>query len=1054
MRLIRQTALWNHEGNADKVYEIDLCETAPGRFVVNFRYGRRGSLLKDGTKTIMPVSLQEAEKIFNKLKDDKQNGGYKTTEDYVAETTTEIADHKTILNTPENKKQAFVLNNLQEALYPRTPAAPKHAWPLSRIIWRAGQLQIKEAAPLITPHLVKGTPLMQYIVCRSLGRCGDIASIAPLKDIYQSKATAPHVRRMGLAALLELQKINQTDGILVQTLFESLPADVQGFLKNDDTVLLKTYFDEAIHNPDTATYIITIYLISGYFPVAEQALFEWLQQIPIGPDYFKIARHIFKLAEFREDAPVFSVLAFKFETSKELFTYPSWNKNGYVFYNGKTFKQVIDEQKKPKSGLAWSQTTRQYFMRRLWRTLRSFGNDEQEAYIRMAYGILLQYNNIRDAKEPRQVTNEFFKYNQATRRYESFADIKYYSAYPNSLLLNHILYSGGQRYQLKPGNKAWRLLTQSFNAEVNQREEAFPELWDKYPQALVQLLFDSKLEIVHQFAVKALKDRTDLHLFLDLAAIKQLLDQPIQATVAFGLKLAEKIYNPQNPDTEFVVMLLQHPMEQARKLALKWIGDQPEYFLTQSEVPPAFIINAYKDVFEAANNWLGNMPQVTTTICDAVIAQLVVMPASIQLANEAANNARQLLSTHYKTYLKQLPMATIQALMQSSIEGVQMLAAFILQHHTVSPDQYPYGLLASLIQSDYANVRRAGIELFGRLPQKKLFENAGLVASFCVSPFEEIRQTIQPTVKQMADQDEGFANTLLADLLPYMQRSQSAEGLHQSLFELFTSALPRQTVHIDATLVLSFVHSKHRVPPLLGLWVLQQNPPLAGELSIRQWIRLANHEVRDIRNHAWQLYNNNAERIRQEADEALRILDCHWEDTRVFAFNFFRQHFTVKDWTPELLVSVCDSTKPDVQAFGRGLITEFFKEENGEFFLLQLSQHPAHQVQHFTTHYLEQFAGEKPLNVEKLEFYFITVLSQVNKAGVAKKRIFHFLQQEAQKSLQVAQIVVKIMARQSATMAIADKASCIKIMHQLVLQYPELEMPLHVTVLTQKKVGV
>ena len=213
---------------------------------------------------------------------------------------------------------------------------------------------------------------------------------------------------------------------------------------------------------------------------------------------------------------------------------------------------------------------------------------------------------------------------------------------------------------------------------------------------------------------------------------------------------------------------------------------------------------------------------------------------------------------------------------------------------------------------------------------------------------------------------------------------------------------------------------------------------------MRQWIRMANHEVLNIRQFVWELYDKNIGRVQAEATESLRLLDSTWADSRAFAFDYFRKHFTEKTWTPELLVSVNDSTRDDVQAFGREMITKYFKEENGELYLLQLSQHPAQQVQHFTTHYLEQFAADKPINIEKLEAYFITVLSSVNRAGIAKKRIFHFLHQEALKSEVVAQIAVRIMARQSATMAVVDKAACIAIMYNLQKTYPAIQMPLSI----------
>ena len=51
MKLLEQAILLFQEGKSDKVYEVDLLEVAPGQYVVNFRYGRRGTALKDGSKT-------------------------------------------------------------------------------------------------------------------------------------------------------------------------------------------------------------------------------------------------------------------------------------------------------------------------------------------------------------------------------------------------------------------------------------------------------------------------------------------------------------------------------------------------------------------------------------------------------------------------------------------------------------------------------------------------------------------------------------------------------------------------------------------------------------------------------------------------------------------------------------------------------------------------------------------------------------------------------------------------------------------------------------------
>ena len=77
MRLLKQVRLHFQEGTSDKVYEIDLCEIAPGRCVVNYRFGRRGSRLREGSHTAAPVAQAEADRAFEALAASKRAKGYR-----------------------------------------------------------------------------------------------------------------------------------------------------------------------------------------------------------------------------------------------------------------------------------------------------------------------------------------------------------------------------------------------------------------------------------------------------------------------------------------------------------------------------------------------------------------------------------------------------------------------------------------------------------------------------------------------------------------------------------------------------------------------------------------------------------------------------------------------------------------------------------------------------------------------------------------------------------------------------------------------------------------
>jgi len=75
----RQTTLYYNEGSSDKVYEVFI-EPKDDGCIVRYAYGRRGATLQPGTKTPIPVSPEEAERIFDSLVKQKLAKGYRVGE--------------------------------------------------------------------------------------------------------------------------------------------------------------------------------------------------------------------------------------------------------------------------------------------------------------------------------------------------------------------------------------------------------------------------------------------------------------------------------------------------------------------------------------------------------------------------------------------------------------------------------------------------------------------------------------------------------------------------------------------------------------------------------------------------------------------------------------------------------------------------------------------------------------------------------------------------------------------------------------------------------------
>ena len=75
--LVKSEDLFFQSDNSDKEYHLQLIEVKKDEFVVNFQYGRRGGNLKDGTKTLVPVSLSSAERIYDTILKEKLGKGYR-----------------------------------------------------------------------------------------------------------------------------------------------------------------------------------------------------------------------------------------------------------------------------------------------------------------------------------------------------------------------------------------------------------------------------------------------------------------------------------------------------------------------------------------------------------------------------------------------------------------------------------------------------------------------------------------------------------------------------------------------------------------------------------------------------------------------------------------------------------------------------------------------------------------------------------------------------------------------------------------------------------------
>lgn len=1098
MRIVRNVKLFFREGNSDKTYEIDLCEVGPEQYIVNFRYGKRFGTLKDGTKTVSPVTLSAATAIFDALEKEKRSKGYLGEQEAVQDLSFTPVDTTLV----ENVMHRAILKRLQDAVEGKNSF--KTSWSTSRVIWRAGEEKITAAVPYLVKLVEKGDGLQRYAALWALGKSGDAAAIPVLRSYADNSSRPLNIRMLAANGLL-LVLSPEERATHVQSYLQRLPEVFQQTIAKGNTEELLALLQQQVITRQEQSYPLLedLYIVAFEQPAVRVAIGNLLMHLPFRPSWFQHIRHIFKQAELRGDQGIVAILAARFERETAMFKNPGTR----VDYNDKRFVPTIfvpelkeslqadKELKKPTSKVAYSDKTRNYLHYRVFRNLRRLGERNDDQYVRLATALLLQYDESRDGAKEYQTP----LYRWVNGRYVTF--YRQYPANSKLVYLNYILRGNAANLRLTRDHKEWVFTDQEapngqgqtksspggnpdalkdkggllkklfgwlggdknlqasavppeYKAATPQAKPAgdvpFLHLWQQLPQAFIQLLISARMEAVHLFAMEQLKAHPDYNALkdkMDEGVIAGLLANVFSIPSMFGLELAKERYDPANPSLRLLYVLVMSPLELARVQGLQWISDNEAVCFADMDFLMQLVFSPYREVRDFVRKKLNpaylSLDKMRT-LCVKAVTGLLALKAATPEGNENLNDGCSILEGNCRPALTETGIPDIEALLQSPVAACQAFAArlLLLKRGQFNFSEVSDTMVKGLISNGFLPVRTAGVEVLEAMGSDELLKRPELVLHILLSTYTDVRNAVRPLISRLVQQDKRLAVYLVNELVPLLMRKETAEGMHADIEATLSNELVDHLQDIDTATALRLLYANYRSAQQFGLLVLQKYIP-ASALSLKQVIAAGNHELLKVREWSWHFYYDNAARIRFERDAAIGLLDAKWDDTRQEAMEFFRTQFTDNDWSPETLVAVADSVRPDIQAFGRELLLRFFHEEDGQTYLLKLSQHPSESMQLFATNYLQQYAAGNLVFLQQLEHYFRVVLSRVNKARAAKERIFTFLEKEAMKSAEAATYIGHIIAHISATVAIGDKARCISIMRSIQEQYA-VELPIEI----------
>lgn len=1015
MKLIRKSSLVRRQKDAIIHCEIELCEVAgaapgaPVRYLVNLRQGRTGEEWRESTRTPQPVDWQTAETLFELALIERAAQGFVDPAAVPEPAAPQsAAPAPAAAQNPPDAAAVTLLQQLQAANWKKLDQHHRN-----RVLWRIGERRLRGAVPTMVDLIARGDAMQDYCLAWAIGRCGDPGAAVAMQELH-ARGRTDAVRRISLQAWLML-----ADSAALQAHAARLLADWPTALRSAwdqqdvEKLLSIAAGDDEWQGLSKSDWLEQLHQVALSHPMARRILLTHLKRMRLRAGTFRAVRHIYKAAEMAGDAELFGLIQQRFDT--DIHTSSSqW------IYVRRAYTKYAEEAARPDSKVAYGLRTRDYLRRRGWRTLRRLAEDRDPAYVQMALGVLAAMDDS-DAGQPASRGGRF------------------YDGYSHWMVFNRMLRARGHWLSNRHGTSWYQ--PHPIQPD-DRRQEAFPELWDAQPQALLALMQQSRCAGVHEFASRALADNKDFCANLDLDVIRELLRSPYLATARFAFQVARQRFEPGIPPTEWLLLLIQCTLPEATQYALDCIVRDPLSYAADALLV-ATIASAPLEAVRRQGRMLCQVAASLPGQAPAIVMQLLDWLDNCADIDDARNavppigaDLLWLIENPLRDAAAGAPCERLLQLLGHTLAAVRLLACQWLTLHPAPTGMLPGSKLAMLLKDEDAEVRGAAVRLFGMLPDQVLAAQTDLIIAFATSAEASIRRGVDPVIQRLSAADPGFRQTLLAGLLDALFRSETGEGMHADLVAWITGPLKHEEQLADTGLLARLLGARSKGALLLGARLLPGFRP--EQFDVAAWAAFGRNPTASVRQWAFAAYRSDPQCVRGQMEAALRIFDSRFDDSREFAAAFFTEACTRDDWTPLLLVNLCDHQDPAAQRFGRAMITRHFDVGDVTDLLDKLSQHPSANMQLFVSSWLESACAGDVHKLQRMEPYFLSVLSQVNRGRVVKGRVQAFLRAQAELSEEIAGFVARLFARQVLTVAIADKAQYIEGLRAIQQRYPDL----------------
>ncbi len=984
--------------------------------------------LPSRTRTPQPVPLARAQALFCDSLAWRLGQGWRIDEPEVALEPLDGAP-------PPGPADAILLARLEP-----------NAWKLlapgqqCRTVWRIGERGLAAAAERLVALLGTAAPLLDYCLAWALGRLKD-AGAAPALALLVDRASTPPVARIARLSWLECAEVDART-LWANSVVDDWPTALRSAWSSQDQGAMDAVLATAEKRLQAespwmrlpyAVWLVQLDAVawalreSAQGRWARDVLLRQARQLQLGAGTFRAWRRLFKAAELRCDGVLFGVLVKLLETQQAKLESA---KQG--IYHKKKYITAGQELARDDSTLAYTRATRNYFRRRSWRVLRRLGRDRDPRFASMASGLLMAFDD------------------SASMRWCAF---------------NHLLYAHDQGMQASRNGLVWQRHNE---AAPGARTEAFPEMWDQHPQALLGLLISARATAVTSFAALALAQRAEWAQQADGLIVLRLLFHPQASARRLGCDLALQRLGAGTlawpalfgGDKGWLQVMLHAPHADVWQAALNQITLDPAPYSADVGVVLAMLTAPANGVRSHARLLLQAaiaQPGIAEQLCQGLLQWLTQTDPLDDSLNTFEADHRLLdtlvwaLATPLRKVAGQVDSPTVFALLAHPLALVRALAAHWLLLLEDAGTWLAQVDVQAFLDSPLGPLRAAGVHLVGGMPEALLLQRPALVASFCANSDRHVRAAASTLVARLAP-NSAWADGVVMLLRERLFQGASeadvaqadAEALRHDLLATLTGLLEAATRRTDHGSQMRLLLAKSRGAQQLGTWLLLPQAPQA--FTVRECAALAGVSAVEVREWALRAVDD-AGRLAAQPEDGFALFNSRWPEVRAFAQARYDQ-LAASAWTIQTLLLLCDHTQPEAQAMGRQLLTQHFDPTQIARLLPQLAQHPSIAMQTFVAQALVRHVDVLPVQddpadlIEQLAPYLLTVLSHVNRSRVAKDAVHQWLNRLPARSARAAHAVASLYSRLVLSDAQCDRTVYVHALNQLHKQYPDQASPL------------